>query len=269
MASASENRRTPFPSNVPKPEKRQIGRSVATLTPLHVRSLGAPLDERTDTLARTKVGRKLKKFALHIERATVRFEDVNGPRGGIDQSCRIKVVVSSIPSIVVEESATTRRLALDRAAASVERAVRRALGRAGFSAPKKRLSGRRGAKRASPGVKQRSESRIGRREGQSAENIERVAQRPEKERRDALVDTSKPRTSATARKAGAGSTAGRNTKLNVEKMTAALEDSLQDRPSRKSTRKSTGRTKRDSNLRRRETRAVTSPKARARRARET
>ncbi len=91
---------------------------------------------------------------------------------------------------------------------------------------------------------------------------------PRKPRRDVQVDTAKPKTSATDRKAGGSSTAARNrSKKAAGKAGAALEDSVASkRPSRKSTRKSANRSKRDTNLSLRETRKVTSPKARARRA---
>jgi hypothetical protein len=92
---------------------------------------------------------------------------------------------------------------------------------------------------------------------------------PPKPRRDTPVDTAQPGVSATARKSGttktgATSTAERNRKK--AKGGAALEDSAKKRPSRKSTRKSSDGTKRDSNLALRATRKTTSPKARARRS---
>lgn len=42
-----------------------------------------------------------------LERATVRFEDANGPKGGVDTICRIKVVVNDRPSILVEKRDTS------------------------------------------------------------------------------------------------------------------------------------------------------------------
>jgi hypothetical protein len=48
---------------------------------------------------------KLGKFTSSIERITVRLSETNGPKGGRDQICQIKVVLSGLPSIVVEERA--------------------------------------------------------------------------------------------------------------------------------------------------------------------
>jgi len=92
------------------------------------------------------------------------------------------------------------------------------------------------------------------------------AKLPARPRRDVPVDTSKPGISATARRAGGGSTAARNRKKKTVRATYALEDSAQRNPSRKSTRKSSGRIKAASNLARRETRRTASPKRRQRKA---
>jgi len=91
---------------------------------------------------------------------------------------------------------------------------------------------------------------------------------PRKPRRDVDVDTAKPKTSATDRKAGGTSTAARNrSKKAAGKASSALEDSVPGkRPSRKSTRKSANRSKPDTNLALRATRKTTSAKARARRS---
>ncbi|MEO8801710.1 MAG: hypothetical protein ABI551_27725 [Polyangiaceae bacterium] len=96
------------------------------------------------------------------------------------------------------------------------------------------------------------------------------ATRPKKKKaakktpRNLTVDTAKPGTSATDRKVGAGSS-GRNLKKKARKG-AALETSETGKASRKSTRASNGRVKRDSNLQRRATRKTTSSKAKAERA---
>jgi hypothetical protein len=61
----------------------------------------------------------------------VRFEDVNGPRGGIDVACRVKIVLHGLPSIVVEKQARRAIDAVVPAAEAVRRALRRTLQRAG------------------------------------------------------------------------------------------------------------------------------------------
>ena len=74
---------------------------------------------------RRKLGTKLGKFARSIERASVRVKDVNGPRGGVDKVCRIKIVATGLPSIVVEQRAASLQAAMDGALGRTARAVKR------------------------------------------------------------------------------------------------------------------------------------------------
>lgn len=202
--------------------KQQARRSAKLAAkPLAIRTAGVDIDERLRARVRDKLGRSLGKFARRIERVSVRFRDVNGPRGGVDQLCRIKVVLGGLPSIVAEESASSARGAFDRAAGVAERAVRRAV------------------------------DRLPRRGG-------RGGKRPAQRGGEAEARASEPRSAARAE--------SRNVKQNLAGLTAKLEESAQDRPSRKSTRRSIGRAKRDTGLRVRETARTTSPKARARRS---
>ncbi|MFT3771465.1 MAG: hypothetical protein QM820_39120 [Minicystis sp.] len=240
-----------------------------------MRTLGLAVDEATRAHVRQSLGAKLGKFAHHIERLTVRFTDVNGPRGGKDVECDVKVVLSGQGSVVYNMRGHAPRETLDRAAPGIVRAVQSALER-GPRSPTPRPAAR-GAKRtarksrgaAAParlGHPSPEGSFIGRRVGRSAQNLERALERPEKTRRDVPVDTAEPGRSATDRKAGGGSTARRNTKRRTSKATATLEDSARDRPTRKSTRKSGNRAKQGSKLSRRKVRETTTPSARATRA---
>jgi hypothetical protein len=217
---------------------------------LAVRTFGVGVDEPTREHVRQSLAAKLGRFAPHIERLTVRFTDVNGPRGGVDVACDVKVVLSGLPSVVYQMRGHEPRETIDRAVPGITRAVQSALERAlevlGHPSPEG--------------------SFIGRRVGRSKENLERALERPEKSRRDVPVDTAAPGRSATDRKAGGGSTARRNTLRRARKASAALEDSAQDRPSRKSTRKSANRAKQGSKLQRRKVRETSTPSARAAKA---
>lgn len=86
-------------------------------------------------------------------------------------------------------------------------------------------------------------------------------------RRDLDVDTSEPGVSASDRKAGHGSPAGRKPSKRVAKKGGArLEISATGQPSRKSTRGSAGRLKRSGNLQLKAIRSTHSAQARATRA---
>ncbi|HEX7128093.1 MAG TPA: CBS domain-containing protein [Thermodesulfobacteriota bacterium] len=97
--------------------------------PVRIRATGVALDRRTRNDIRRRFGDRLGKFAPAIERVNVGLRDVNGPRGGVDTACRVAVVLHGLPSVVVEGRDASRRGAVNRALAGVERAVRRALQR--------------------------------------------------------------------------------------------------------------------------------------------
>jgi hypothetical protein len=72
---------------------------------------------------------KLGRYDTSIERVTVRVLDVNGPRGGVDKLCRIKVVLSGLPSVVFESRTLSLKAAINGALSGAERAVRRSVQR--------------------------------------------------------------------------------------------------------------------------------------------
>jgi CBS domain-containing protein len=121
--------RAPMPARIPRGAKRASGRTASAQTPAHIRAIGVPLDRSDRDYLRRKLGAKLGKFARAIERTSVRIKDVNGPRGGKDKVCRIKVVLSGLPSVVVEERHASLQAAMDRALSRTERAVRRSVQR--------------------------------------------------------------------------------------------------------------------------------------------
>ena len=97
-----------FAAKTPKEGKPTRGRTGTRGTPLAIRG-DAPMDADAARQARAKLTRALGSMAPRIERITIRFEDVNGPRQGVDTLCRIKAVVSGEGSLVVQEKERTPR----------------------------------------------------------------------------------------------------------------------------------------------------------------
>jgi ribosome-associated translation inhibitor RaiA len=251
-------------ANSRKDLKSRLGRTDTSDTPLAIRSkLG--LEDAFRDHVRARLGRGLDPFATRIERGTVRFEDVNGPRGGVDTLCRIKIVVAGEgESVLVEQVGEDAANAFALAVPRVIRAVRRTIDKRGGKAPRATL---RGESAPAPRGRQSEavETIVGRTVGRGDANMQEALDRPEKRRGDALVDTAAEGTTATDRRAGGAHTARRNTKGSDEGMTATLEDSL-GKPSRKSTRRSANRQKSATQLERRAAAKVSSPQARAARA---
>jgi ribosome-associated translation inhibitor RaiA len=121
-------RRAPFAKALPKAAKRERPGEFPQV-PAYIRASEGDLDPNDRAYIRRKLGMRLGKFAGAIERVSVRTKDLNGPRGGIDRLCRIKVVLSGLPSVVLERRDASLNAAVDGALAGVERAVRRAVQR--------------------------------------------------------------------------------------------------------------------------------------------
>jgi hypothetical protein len=110
-------------------KERDISATHEPLVHAHIRTFGIHLNQNSRTSIRRKLDTKFGKFAGSIERMSMRLKDVNGPRGGVDHVCRIKVVLRNLPSVVYEKQDVSLDTAVGGALAGAERAVRRTLQR--------------------------------------------------------------------------------------------------------------------------------------------
>lgn len=122
-------RRAPMGVEANAAPRKARGRTDAPATPLALRARGVEIDDELRDYVHTRSGFKLGKFAERIERISVRFEDVSGPKGAPSRRCAVKVVLTRHESIVVEVVDADHRAAFDHAMDSTERAVRRSLER--------------------------------------------------------------------------------------------------------------------------------------------
>jgi ribosome-associated translation inhibitor RaiA len=97
--------------------------------PIHIRAAQERFGPDANDYVQRKLCTKLARFGSFIERVSVRVKDVNGPRGGVDQVCRIKVVMRGQPSVIFESRDSSLNAAVDVALAGVQRAVRRTTAR--------------------------------------------------------------------------------------------------------------------------------------------
>src|SRR5690606_5245207 len=106
-------------------KQRASGPDEADQIPTFIRAEGVKLpDDQRDRL-RKSLQTKLGKFAPTVQRISVRLADVNGPRGGVDRQCRIKVRLRGLPSVMVEHQDASQPAAIRRSVGAVERAVRK------------------------------------------------------------------------------------------------------------------------------------------------
>ena len=68
---------------------RSTGAAYLSCMKIRLRAMGIGLDDEHRAQARGKLDLKLAKFASSIERVDLRVFDLNGPRGGVDQVCRV------------------------------------------------------------------------------------------------------------------------------------------------------------------------------------
>ena len=83
---------------------------------------------------RTQAERRLR-FALgstsgRVPSAVMRLADENGPRGGVDKRCTIRVNLTGAPAVIIEQQEADLYVAIDRAADRAGRAVLRRLEKA-------------------------------------------------------------------------------------------------------------------------------------------
>lgn len=88
---------------------------------------------QVDEALRAHVNRRLRfalsRFGERIAKVTVRFEDANGDRGGVDKQCQIDVALRPAGNVLIEDIDADLRTVVDRAANRAARAVHRDLQR--------------------------------------------------------------------------------------------------------------------------------------------
>ncbi len=97
---------------------------------IEIRTNGVEGNEELTTHVERRLGFALGRFAPAISSAMVHLSDENGPRGGVDLRCRIRLHGRRLEGLIAEETATSATAAIDGAAEKIGRMVARALDRA-------------------------------------------------------------------------------------------------------------------------------------------
>ena len=88
--------------------------------------------ELTESL-REQIERRIQftlSWSQHcLQKVTLRLDDINGPKGGADKSCRIQIPVTGGKPVVIEEVQSNLYIAIDRAIERAGRALSRRLAR--------------------------------------------------------------------------------------------------------------------------------------------
>lgn len=94
-----------------------------------IRARNIEVDEALRTHVDHRLRFALGRFGERITKVTVRFEDANGARGGVDKQCHINVALRPTGNVLIEDIDADLHTVVDRAADRVARAVDRDLQR--------------------------------------------------------------------------------------------------------------------------------------------
>lgn len=98
---------------------------------LRLSQQGVELSTELKEFIRRRIQFSLGRFAGRIKSLSIRLADVNGPRGGVDKCCNIRVDAGLRQQVIVRECQATIHAAVAFATERAERAVRRQLTLAG------------------------------------------------------------------------------------------------------------------------------------------
>ncbi len=94
-----------------------------------VQTRGFDLTEALRNYCERRMRFALGSSSARVRSALVRLTDENGPKGGIDKRCSIRVVLHEAPMVVVTQDDSDIYIAVDRAADRISRTISRRLGR--------------------------------------------------------------------------------------------------------------------------------------------
>ncbi|MBM3345572.1 MAG: HPF/RaiA family ribosome-associated protein [Betaproteobacteria bacterium] len=114
---------------------------------LAIRSHRFPMTDSLRNYTERRLRFALSMAAGKVNAVTVVLSDINGPRGGRDKCCRVRVSARDRQVMVIDDVEDNLYLAIDRAADRAGRTLARNLGR---SMTRKRQPGRRRAGAARP-----------------------------------------------------------------------------------------------------------------------
>ncbi len=102
---------------------------MASAMHLNVRSHGFSLTPAIRDYTERRLRFALSHAAGRVTSITVVLSDINGPRGGRDKCCRVRINVKDQQVMVVDDIQNNLYVAIDRAVDRAARAVSRRLGR--------------------------------------------------------------------------------------------------------------------------------------------
>lgn len=92
---------------------------------IEIQSRRIPLNDGLREHVRRRIQFAVGRFADRIRHVTVQLSDINGPRGGVDKRCQLRMRVEGLPDIVVDDTEMNLYAAVSNAAGRAGRALSR------------------------------------------------------------------------------------------------------------------------------------------------
>lgn len=96
---------------------------------IDIRARGFALTEGLRAHAERRLRFALARFEDRVARVAVRLSDLNGPRGGVDKRCLLRLRARGLAEIVIDEAGADLYAAISRAAERAGRMLGRGLAR--------------------------------------------------------------------------------------------------------------------------------------------
>lgn len=96
---------------------------------IDIRTHGFPLTAALRDHASRRLRFALERTSEGIRSVTLTLGDINGPRGGFDKTCTVRIARHNHPVLVIEHTAEDTYVAIDRAADRAGRVLARELER--------------------------------------------------------------------------------------------------------------------------------------------
>lgn len=96
---------------------------------IDIQAKNIPLTKNLRQHIKRRLNFALNKKVESIDKIIVRLSDINGPKGGKDKHCLIKVVLPKMPDVVIRNVAENFYISIDRATKRVGQTVARHVSR--------------------------------------------------------------------------------------------------------------------------------------------
>ncbi len=96
---------------------------------VEIRAHGLELTQGLRTHAEKRLHFGLDWSGHEVRKVMLRFTDINGPRGGSDKRCQLRIPLPGMRDIVIEDTAEDIHIAIDRAIDRAARTLERRLSR--------------------------------------------------------------------------------------------------------------------------------------------